>query len=294
MNIPWDDVQIFLAIAETRSLSAAAKRLRVGQPTISRRLAQLEYQLGYQLFRRDASGATLTTEGERLVGAAKKMAEWAGEIGRAAASSDRTPTGLVRIATAPGVAFDFVAPFAAWVKQKYPKLRIELLSSVNYLDLARGEADLALRMRPATAADLVNVAELQHRNAVFASKAYAAKLPKKYGYADIDWICWAPPFQDLAPNPQLEALIPNFVPAFTSDNFLVQCRAAEEGLGAIIKGDVRHRFAPPTTLVPLNIDLGPHSTSGMYLVCAKSALDIPRVRVVAELLAEELASLGKK
>ena len=51
---PRDDVQLFLAIAETGSLSAAAKRLQVGQPTVSRCLAQLEYLLGDTLFRRQA------------------------------------------------------------------------------------------------------------------------------------------------------------------------------------------------------------------------------------------------
>ncbi len=288
MDIPWDDVQLFLAIAETRSISAAAKRLRLGQPTVSRRLAQLEYSLGYALFRREVTGTSLTLEGERLLLPAQRMAEWAGEIARAAASTERAPSGNVRIAAPPGVGFDFVAPFAAWVRTKYPKLRVEVLTSVHYLDLARGEADLALRMRPAASIDLQTVAAIEHANAAFATRSYPSKLKKGYGIADVDWICWAPPYQDLAPNPQLEALIPNFVPAFTSDNFLVQWRAAESGLGAFIKPRITHRFAVSSSLVPLEIDLGPYARSSQYLVCAKSALDIPRVRVVAELLAAEL------
>lgn len=84
MNIPWDDVQLFLAIAETGSLSAASRQLRLGQPTVSRRLALLEHQLGYQLFRREVAGARLTSAGEKLLLPARRMAEWAGEISRAA------------------------------------------------------------------------------------------------------------------------------------------------------------------------------------------------------------------
>src|SRR5262249_50207622 len=152
----------------------------------------LEYTLGYTLFRREAAGVSLTTGGERLLAPSKKMAEWAGEITRTASSRDRSPSGIVRVATAPGVAFDFVAPFAAWLSTKYPQLRLEVLSSVHYLVLARGEADLALRMRPPTSNDLTVVASLNHPNAVFATREYAARLPKKYGFADVGWICWAP------------------------------------------------------------------------------------------------------
>ena len=287
MDIPWDDVQLFLAIAETGGLSAGARRLRVGQPTVSRRLAEIERQLGYKLFFREAGGARLTSAGERLVEPAKKMAEWAGEVSRTASKAERAPQGVVRVTAPPGVAFDFVAPFAGWLREKHPLLRIEVLASIQYLDLARGEADLALRMRAPEQADLVTVASIHHDNAVFVAKSY--KLPKKYTMADLGWIAWAPPFEHLPPNPQLAAMIPGFVPRFTSDNFLIQLRAAQAGLGAMVLHKVPHRFAGDRGLVPLDLDLGPHSRSSLHLTCARSSLDIPRVRVVADLLAAELA-----
>src|SRR5262247_439701 len=105
MDIPWEDLKLFLAVVETGSFSGAAKRLRLGQPTISRRLAELEYGLGYKLFERTASGATPTAAAARLLEPARKMAEWAGEVQRAAAAGDRSPQGIVRIAATPGVAF---------------------------------------------------------------------------------------------------------------------------------------------------------------------------------------------
>src|SRR5262245_56478272 len=156
MDISWEDLRLFLAVAEAKSFSAAAKRLGLGQPTISRRLADLEHALGYKLFHRAASGVTATAAAVRLLEPARKMAEWAGEVGRAAAAGDRTPQGIVRLTAPPGVAFDFVAPFAAYVKTKLPKVQLEVLSKIEYLDLARGEADLALRMRaPPPGSDLV-------------------------------------------------------------------------------------------------------------------------------------------
>jgi DNA-binding transcriptional LysR family regulator len=288
MDIPWDDLQVFLAVAEGRSMSAAARRLRMGQPTVSRRVAALEHRLGYALFRRNVEGVVLTAAGERLLLPARRMAEWAGEVARASSSVDNKPEGLVRITAPPGIAWDFVAPFAAWLHRKHRAVRLEVLSGTRFLDLGRGEADLALRTKPANLADLVTVASFEHSNSVFGAKDYVARLPRRPTLADLDWICWSPPYEDLAPNPQLAALVPGFVPAFTSDSYLVQRQAAEAGLGVMALGDWRHRFARPTALVPLKFDLGPHARSSTHLVCAKSALDIPRVRLVADLLAQEL------
>jgi len=288
MDISWEDLRLFLAVAETGSLSAAAKQLRVGQPTVSRKLAALEYQLGGSLFRRSVEGAALTAAGERLLEPARKMAEWAGEAGRVAERVGEAPSGLVRITAPPYVCFDFVAPFASWLRQKQPGLRLELLSSTSYLDLHRGEADLALRFRAPAQAELKRVATRVHDNAVFVAKSLLARLPKRPRIEDLPWVAWAPPFEDLPPNPQLRALAPGLVPVFTSDNFLVNLAAAEAGVGALVLPRDRHRFSRPSRLVMLPVDLGPYARSETHLVCARSALDIPRIRLVAELLSQEL------
>jgi DNA-binding transcriptional LysR family regulator len=286
VNIDWNDWNVFLTVAETKSMSKAAAALRLGQPTISRKLQFLEGELGYPLFRRSVAGVSLTAAGERLLEPAKKMAEWAGEVGRRAAAANEKPSGVVRVACAPGVAYDFMAPFAAWLLQRQPQLRLEVLSSVHYLDLARGEADLALRNRPA-GEDQVTVASMKHENAVFVSSRYGA-LPKKPKLSDLRWVAWAPPFDEVTPNPQLRALIPGFTPVFTADNFIVLRNAVEAGVGAMVLGRVRSQHALPSALKPVGIELGPYAAGEIHLVCAKSALDIPRVRAVAELLTTEL------
>ncbi len=101
-------------------------------------------------------------------------------------------------------------------------------------------------------------------------------------------MAWAPPFDSVPPNPQLAEAIPEFTPAFTADNFLVLLAAAEAGLGAMVLGRVSHRFSQERNLVPLDIELGPWARGQLHLVCSKSALDIPRVRKVSELLVAEL------
>lgn len=288
MDISWDDVRLFLAIADNGSLTEAARHLSVGQPTVSRRLAELEESLGYALFDRSVEGTKLTSQGESWLEPARRMAEWAGELRSTAERGEAAPAGVVRITAPPGVAFDFLAPFAARVREKYPQILVQVLARVEYLDLSRREADIALRSRAPTQRDLTVVHSFTHMNDAFATKAYLSSLPSRPSMGDIGFICWAPPFEQLPPNPQLQALIPQFRPAFAADDFIVQLRAAEAGVGAVFMQKVRHRFNRESNLVPLGLDLGPHAKSAIHVVCAKSALGVARIRAVAELLKDEL------
>ncbi|ADO70922.1 helix-turn-helix domain-containing protein [Stigmatella aurantiaca] len=201
MDIPWEDVRLFLAVAETGSLSSAARKLRIGQPTVSRRLAALEYTLGMALFRRGVDG---------------------------------------------------------------------------------------LRHKKPAQEGLTVVKSFSIESAAFASKTLAARLPRKPRLAGIPWLAFAPPMDTLPPNPQLEQLIPGFTPVFTSDNYLVLAAAAEAGMGALPMPVMRHAFAGPSQLVPLPVELGPYKRLTYHLVCAKSALDIPRVRLLADLFVSEM------
>lgn len=251
-------------------MSASPLGLRAdGQPPA---LDARAHTLGYPLFRRRAFGTTLTARGTHLVASARKMAEWAGEIGRAAEKHEQRPTGLVRIAAAPFTAGHLLAPFAATLKTKESGIRLEVLSAVELLDLARGEADLALRSRPPTSEDLVVVASFPFRRVVYASRAYAQRLPKRYTFADVAWIGYAPPSEPRAADPRLGSPAPDVMPTFTSNSFLVQVRAVEAGVGAMA----------------LRLDLGPHAHDVMHLIAAKSAHEIPRIRRTAEVLVKEL------
>ena len=297
MHIEWNAIQLVLAIADTRSLSGAAKRLKVTQPTISRRLADLEADLGEQLFVRKVDGCTLTSFGERVALPAQRMAEAGAEVERAASGAEHGPRGVVRITAPPGVAYSLVAPFAAELRTRLPDIEVEVVSTVRYVDLLRGEADLAIRLPAAgrrdRTRDLVTLASVSHPIHAFASAGYAASLGRGYDFADVGWIGWPPPFEQLAPNPQLAARIPGFRPVFAADDFLVQLRAAEAGIGAIILSGFRSRFDPPRVLVPLALGFG-SMTSTHELVCARGALAIPRIKAVADLLAKELAWTPKR
>jgi DNA-binding transcriptional LysR family regulator len=233
IDMSWNDVALFVAVCDERNLSRAAKRLGLSQPTLSRRLAAMEAALGYSLFSRHSDGVRLTAQGERLQGAARKVADSAAEFSRVAAGTETAASGVVRIAAAPGVSHAFVTPFAADFRKHHPAITIQVLAQINYVDLVRGEADLAIRNRGSTSPDLKTLAKIRARNQVFASRAYAKKLPPRPSMSDIGWVAWAPPFEATPPNPQLEALVPNFRPVFASDNFLLMWRAVELGLGAL-------------------------------------------------------------
>ena len=285
MDIDWEDVRLFLAVAETGSFSGAARKLRVGQPTVSRRIVRLEETVSAPLFVRGVGGATLTDAGHRLIPAARRMADSAGELARQVASGEEALEGRVRVAAAPGVAYEFLAPFARHVARVHPGLRLEVLSGIGFVDLTRGEADLALRTRRPDARGLVCLCEIETPHAAFAAPSYASSLPSGYGIGDVDWITWAPPYDALPPRPQLESLIEGFAPVFTSDSYLVQRRACQAGLGAMVLSNVDHPYERRPDLTQLDLDLGPPLGS-LYLVAAPSALAAPRVRAMADLLSE--------
>lgn len=291
MNIPWNDVELLLAVAEAGSVSGAARRLRTTQPTVSRRLAELEALLGEPLFARGVDGTTPTSFGERMLPAARRMAEAAGEVERVASGASAAPKGVVRVTAPPGVAYTFLTPLAVRLRALLPEVRLEVAATTSYVDLARREADLALRAqpieRPATQRDLVCLATTTNAVAAFAAPSLAATVPRGASLAEVPWIAWAPPFEHLAPNPQLAKLIPGFEPTFAATDYIVQIRAAEAGVGAILLERTVPRCALPSPLVELPLSLG-KITSSLHLLCARSSLVIPRVKAVADVLAREL------
>jgi DNA-binding transcriptional LysR family regulator len=291
MHTTWSDLELFLAVSEAGSLTGASKQLRVTQPTVSRQLADLEARLGEPLFVRTVDGTRLTSFGERLLEPTKRMAESARDAAVVASGAESKPRGIVRVTAPPGVAAELVVPFALRARDELPDVRLEVVSTVSYLDLARREADLGVRVQPldkaSTQRDLVTLTSVEHGVAAYATPEYIAQLPRGYRFADVGFVGWCPPLEHLPPNPQLAAVIPGFRPIFASDDYLVQMRAAEAGVGAIILGRIRSPGALPTRLGELKLDFG-KMTSSLHLVCARSSLTIPRVRAVADLLAREL------
>ncbi len=298
MNTSWEDAETFLAVAEKHSFSSAAGLLGVGQPTISRRIAALEGRLGCQLFTRGKRGTELTDAGARLLPAAEQMARWAGEFRRLAQGAEERPTGTVRIAAPPGLAVEVLAPLAAIARDRLPEIRLEVLASVDYIDLSRGGADLAIRTRETHEPELTTIHRIEFEIGLFATVEYKTRLVDRLGAAgradstfrieDLDWITWSFPYEEVAPRPMLERAIPDFTPAFASDNYLVLKSALAAGMGVMVLE--KHPSANPLASEEfVEIDLGfSLPSSAYYLICAKSMRWVPRVRAVTDLLIEQL------
>lgn len=140
----WDDVRVFLAVAQTGSLRRAARVLRLGQPTIVRHLRRLEQALDARLFERTPDGHRLTSGGQGLLPLAQGMADSATAIDRRGATFGDAAGGLVRVAAHEWAA-RFLAPRLAGLAHAHRDLTVELVETHLDPDLDRREAELFVR-----------------------------------------------------------------------------------------------------------------------------------------------------
>ncbi len=156
MMFEWSDLRFFLAVARTGSTVAAAQSCGVSQSTVARRMAALESALSLKLFERLQTGSVLTSDGRSLLCAAEDAEASIVAVENKARSVRRELTGVVRFTTPPEGADPVIGLALAAFMERHPAVRIELLTTERFLDIAKGEADVALRAGPMpTAPELV-------------------------------------------------------------------------------------------------------------------------------------------
>ncbi len=151
----WAAIQDFLAVAETGSLSAAARRLRVSQPTMGRRISALEDNLGSSLFLRSVRGLALTDTGAKILGHARQMEQEALALDRIAGGSDQVLEGTVRISAPEVLGIEWLTPCLGEFRDRYPTIRLEMIADNTAANLVRREADIAIRMFRPNQSDLI-------------------------------------------------------------------------------------------------------------------------------------------
>ena len=151
----WSLVQSFLAVAETGSLSAAARELGQSQPTIGRHVKTLEDQLQVELFQRHARGLTLATAGTELLPHARAVRDEIQKLGLAAAGRQEAMEGTVRLTASVFFAHHVLPPILADIRRQEPDIQIELVARDESDNLLFREADIALRMYRPTQLDIV-------------------------------------------------------------------------------------------------------------------------------------------
>jgi DNA-binding transcriptional LysR family regulator len=228
MTWQWDDVRFFLAVTRAGSLSGAARALGVGHVTVGRRIALLENQLGVTLLNRTPDGFVATSAGEAILRQCAAMESAATDLERIVAGRDKLLTGAVRVATTEGLAYQVIAPAIPVLRETHPELRVDLLAGVRSLDIARREADLAVRFARPQASDLVCRKLGEVAFSLYASKHYLARkgVPKRgQGLADFDLITFTGTPTAMSPFFMGEPLEGARI-ALRCDSPLVQLRAA--------------------------------------------------------------------
>lgn len=172
----WDDLKYFLAMAEEGSLSAAARKINVSQPTLSRRLNALEEDVGAELFARTRTGLEMTALGESLVHHARHMRDDVHAVERLVTGHDSRLKGSVILSCTETLGTDWLVKKTFPFHQQYPGITVEIKVANQTSDLLRREADIALRMFRPVQNDLVAKKTVQINYGYYASREYLDKM----------------------------------------------------------------------------------------------------------------------
>ncbi len=144
-NLDWNQLKAFLETAETGSLSAAARKLGLTQPTLSRQVAAIEQFMGVTLFERVGKSMALTPTGLDLLEHARAMGAAAEALGLAATGSSQAVRGVVSVSATDVVASVLLPPLVKKLHDQEPGITIDVIPSNALSDLLRREADIAIR-----------------------------------------------------------------------------------------------------------------------------------------------------
>lgn len=289
----WDLYRTFLAVLEAQSLSGAARRLGLTQPTVSRHIDMLEAALGYDLFLRSQRGLAATEAALQLRPYAEAMASTSAALIRAATGHRDRVSGTVRVSCSEVFGVEHLPPVLAGLRAAYPELEIELVLTNAVEDLLRREADVAVRMTEPVQGALV----ARHLGAVplglHAHRSYLERRGTPRSLADLadhDVIGFD------EETPALRTLLRSF-PQFSRSAFALRASSDLAQLAMIRAGcgigacqvPVARRSPELVHLLreEFAIDLG------MWVVMHEDMKTSPRCRAVFDALVKALGPLGR-
>ncbi|APE43157.1 LysR family transcriptional regulator [Sulfitobacter alexandrii] len=177
----WDKLRIFHAVADAGSLTHAGDKLNLSQSAVSRQIRGLEEQLNTNLFHRHARGLILTEQGELLFDATRSMTKRVDAATARIRDSEEEVFGQLRVTTTTAFGTLWLAPRMPKLYEKYPDLSVDLMLEERVLDLPMREADVAIRMKEPSQADLIRKKLMMIRMCLYATPAYlaASGTPKR-------------------------------------------------------------------------------------------------------------------
>jgi DNA-binding transcriptional LysR family regulator len=183
----WNDLRHFLAVARHGSTIAAAKALRLSQSTVHRRLSELEARIGRRIVIRHATGYRLTEFGHELLPLVKKVEEAIAALERHLVAANDSPSGSVRVTCSESIGYRLMrSPLLETFHKRHPGLRVELIMSDHFLDISKGEADVAIRAGAPNEETLVGRKIADVPWALFCSRAYLERHGRVERAEDID------------------------------------------------------------------------------------------------------------
>ena len=189
----WDDTRLFLALARSGSARATAAEQGVSHSTVTRRVDQLESDLGVRLFDRDVRGYRLTGAGELMMKSAVRAEDALLTAERQLQGRDAQLAGEIRLATSNIIAMYLIMDDLVEFTRLYPDIDLNVLLSYDSLNLSRREADVALRIMRRDSSppeDLVGRKLVTIRNCYYASDAYLEENDPGRANSTARWIGW--------------------------------------------------------------------------------------------------------
>lgn len=283
-SLDWDDLKIFLYAARGGSLGSAAKRLRLDQSTISRRIAHLESTLGFAVLERLPSGLKVNETGYRLLNHAERIESSIIAIQEEVQGGGGKMTGRVRLATMEGIASLFLAARFSKLRRTHPNLVVELLTSPQSVSVNRREADLFLSFFQPPGQGMVSERLGCFALNLYASQSYLDEQPTPITAAELDrhpFVTYIDDRIELDSVRWLDDVIRDPIISFHSNSMIAQMNAASGGLGIVLLPT----FAAMgrTDLVPiLHQEIG---TSRELWISVHTDLQfVPRIRAVSSFL----------
>lgn len=285
--LDWNDLRYVLAVARTGSTLAASKQLKVSQATVSRRVTALEQEIGVQIFVRKPSGYSLTQRGEMLLPAAEAVEESILTFSDRVAMESRRLSGTVRLTTVESAANAWVIPALAQLRARFPDVRVEIITTDDNLDLARGEADLAIRFGNKPTEETLVVRHLTDmEESFYASHELVARLGMPECLSDLARYPLVTTMADTSfINSWISTHLPDAEIVHRTNRLSSIIASVRTGIGAsilpcLMGDDIRHlvRLVPPITEL----------TTPGWMVTTDQARRQPHVRAVIDFIVGQI------
>jgi DNA-binding transcriptional LysR family regulator len=285
----WDDLRHFLAFARAGSMQSAAKAVGVNQSTVQRRIAELEVSVGHRLVERHLGSYRLTALGEQLLPAAQGVEAAVAAFERNLAASDKGLRGTVRVTCGSSLAACLrQTPLIDAFQARYPGLRVELIIAERFLDLSKGDADIAIRLGEPRDEALVGRKIADASWAVYASPAYVKRYGRPRDVEDLNRHLVIGCYGSITDYPGarwLRSAAPDATVAARSEHWQGVMLAVKAGAGVAA---MPHWQGDSSELIRVIDNIG--LVIPYYLLMHRDMQQNPRVRAFADFVASEIKS----